>query len=261
MLRALLLCVLASSAAGFAPGTLQSRRSVERRTVRLRALDAALQAQLDRQRFVRDVRGKGLAAGSAIAAAAVTLLAAQHDAVPLAAAGIASAGAYALRPSAAWLLARPPRTGPCGDVEVRSAGPAKGDGLFATSAISEGAYLLDYLGEALDEEALYARFGDPADPAAPIGGPYVFELTADTFVDGADPALSNLARYMNHAPSDVQACNVRREKVGGRDCLVRLPGTACEPSVRFWAARDIAPGEELCFDYGEEYWLGKEAPV
>jgi SET domain-containing protein len=32
-------------------------------------------------------------------------------------------------------------------------------------------------------------------------------------------------------------------------------------AVRFFAARDIAPGEELQWDYGEGYWVGREADV
>ena len=27
-----------------------------------------------------------------------------------------------------------------------------------------------------------------------------------------------------------------------------------EPRVWFVATRDIAPGDELCFDYGDDYW-------
>ena len=28
--------------------------------------------------------------------------------------------------------------------------------------------------------------------------------------------------------------------------------------ARFFAARDLEPGEELTFDYGDDYWLGRE---
>ena len=28
--------------------------------------------------------------------------------------------------------------------------------------------------------------------------------------------------------------------------------------LRFFAARDLEPGEELTFDYGDDYWLGRE---
>ena len=29
-------------------------------------------------------------------------------------------------------------------------------------------------------------------------------------------------------------------------------------TLRFYAARDISAGDELSFDYGDDYWIGRE---
>jgi len=217
------------------------------------ALAPPLAEELARVRERRRMRSAGLAAGGGLVGAASLLLAPQHPEVVAAAAAAAAAVG---RDSIAWALAAPPETPPLGEeaLAVRAAG-AKGDGLFAAAAIEKDAYLLDYVGEVIDEAELYARYGDPEDPRAAVGGAYVFEVGDDAFVDGADPDRSNLARYMNHAPAG--AANVRRERLGGP---LRLPGTRCDRGVRFFAARDVAAGEELCFDYGADYWRGKDAP-
>ena len=131
---------------------------------------------------------------------------------------------------------------------------------------------------------------------------YVFEVGPGQFVDAADPAKSNLARYMNHSPAASPACNVRRVRrkwtpwqalwqqqqqqqqqsllpsfVGPEEGLQdgvevfgfrpvealfglfkRADVEDYSPRVLFFAKRDLAPGEELCFDYGADYWAGRE---
>ena len=221
------------------------------------ALAPPLAEELARVRARRRIKSAGLAAGGGLIGAASLVVAAQQpEACAPLVAGAAAVGAALGRDSVAWALAAPPETAPLdgSSLAVRAAG-AKGDGLFAAAPIADGTYLLDYVGEVIDEAELYARYGDPADPRAAVGGAYVFELADDVFVDGADPDRSNLARYMNHAPAG--GANVRRERLGGP---LRLPGTRCDRGVRFFAKRDIAAGEELCFDYGADYWAGKEAP-
>lgn len=63
-------------------------------------------------------------------------------------------------------------------------------------------------------------------------------------VDAADPLEGNLARYMNHAEV-------------APNCLVVA---LYEPDIRvlIFAGRDVAIGEELCWDYGPAFWAGRE---
>lgn len=115
----------------------------------------------------------------------------------------------------------------------------KGMGLFAHNQIEPSTFLFAYEGEALDEDALFARYPDAK-------GRYVAGITDGVYVDAVDPEKSNLARYINHAPTGSVACNVRtyKQRLGPR------------PAMYFYV--DDAPiraGDELCFDYGDEYWL------
>ena len=57
------------------------------------------------------------------------------------------------------------------------------------------------------------------------------------FIDAENPDRSSWCRYINHAGSEEAACNV--------DSLVNRSAAL----VWFVARRDIAAGEELCFDY------------
>ena len=119
--------------------------------------------------------------------------------------------------------------------------PGKGMGLFAARLIPKGTFCFDYLGERLTEEELELRY--PDGEAA-----YVLELNgplglAPTFVDARDESLSNVARWANHAPDP----NMERR-------TQRWP----ERVVRLFARRDIEVGEELCWNYGNDYWLGRE---
>lgn len=124
------------------------------------------------------------------------------------------------------------------------ASAGKGSGLFAKRAIGEGAFLFDYGGERLSEAAFFDRY--------PQGnGRYIAGLTDDLYIDGIDPAKSNVARWMNHAgPSAAPNVVWRKQRLGPR------------PAMHFYACAPIAPGDELLFDYGDEYWtaLG-ETPV
>ena len=80
-----------------------------------------------------------------------------------------------------------------------------------------------------------------------MSGCYVFELQDGTFVCAEDGELSTWTRFMNHASSDYPACNVRpfHQTVQGGD-VHRYP--------RFYAIRDIEVGEELQWDYGDQFY-------
>ena len=121
--------------------------------------------------------------------------------------------------------------------------PGKGQGLFATAAIEKGAFLFDYEGEILDEDAFFDRYPDG-------DGRYIACITDNLYIDGADPSQSNVARWMNHAPPESANVVWRKQKLGPRKAM------------HFYATTAIQPGEELCFDYKEDYWLAaKEQPI
>ena len=157
---------------------------------------------------------------------------------------------------AAWIAKRavpsPALTPPLsiGDgVEVRPS-PGRGEGLFAAGPIPRGTFVMDYLGEDFDEGSLAARYGtetreDSSETAYLLELNGVFGLEP-AFVDAVDVTKSNAARYINHDSSP----NLRKVKQ-------RFP----DRRLRFYANREIAPGEELLFDYGETYWTGREGEL
>ncbi len=50
--------------------------------------------------------------------------------------------------------------------------------------------------------------------------------------------------HLNHADKGTPECNVIRLLEDGR--------------VAFFTSRDIIPGEEMCFNYGANFWKGRE---
>ena len=184
----------------------------------------------------REARFLGLGAGLAFFAGAGAFA---HEPAITAAPLLASAALVAGR-SIPVPAPNPPLSLQAGDLVVRPV-PGKGRGLFAARAISKGRFCFDYLGEPLTEEALLRRY--PDGEAA-----YVLELNGPlglrpTYVDAAEEVRSNVARFANHAPDP----NMERR-------TQRFPTRV----VRLFARRDIAASEELCWNYGDDYWRGRE---
>lgn len=99
-----------------------------------------------------------------------------------------------------------------------------GLGLFATAPIKKGAFIIEYVGPLLNDEQVQKK-----------GGKYLFSLGKTWTIDGS--GRDNIARYINHS------------------CVKQN----CEPiqyaqRIKFRAKRNIKPGEELCYDYGKEYF-------
>lgn len=123
-------------------------------------------------------------------------------------------------------------------VAIREAGAAKGLGAFALRSFEEGQVVGDYVGEHLTklEFKRRVRFAGKT-------GNYVFQIDEDLLVDAENVAKANWTRYINHSGEDP---NLRVKSLayayGGR------------PRVWFVATRHIREGEELCFDYGPDYW-------
>jgi SET domain-containing protein len=98
-----------------------------------------------------------------------------------------------------------------------------GLGLYTLEPIEKDGFVIEYFGKILTYKESNER-----------GGKYLFETSANRFIDGTSRA--NVARYINH--SCAPNCEVDISK--GR--------------VYVFARRKIAPGEELNYDYGKEYF-------
>lgn len=98
-----------------------------------------------------------------------------------------------------------------------------GLGLFAKVPIKKGECVIEYVGEVITAAEANRR-----------GGRYLFETSANRHIDGT--TRKNTARYINHS------CRANCE-----------PDTAAG-RVYISAIKNIKPGEELCYDYGKEYW-------
>ena len=99
-----------------------------------------------------------------------------------------------------------------------------GLGLFATRSIKKGTYIVDYSGKKIasrDAERLRTR--------------YLFEIDDRWTIDGS--ARTNTARYINHS------CKPNAEAVLARK------------KIRIRAIANIAPGDEITYHYGREYFV------
>jgi len=106
-----------------------------------------------------------------------------------------------------------------------------GFGLFAKKAFKRGDYLLEYTGEKITiEEGLKRK-----------NGRYLMHYDRNYLIDGI--GKENLGRYLNHA------CKP--------NCTMFMEGK----KIKFYTKKNIQPGEELTFDYGEEYFDEYIKPV
>lgn len=98
-----------------------------------------------------------------------------------------------------------------------------GRGLFALERIPKGACIIEYVGRPATWTQMKTNRGK-----------YLFWTSAKTMIDGNIPA--NTARFINHSCAP--------------NCEVDIK----ERRVYIFALRSIRPGEELHYDYGEEYF-------
>lgn len=106
---------------------------------------------------------------------------------------------------------------------VRVGRASAGLGLFAARAFQKGERIIEYFGRTLSREEEYTSRSK-----------YLFEVHSRKTIDGA--ARENIARYINHSCKP----NCEPEIVRGR--------------VFIDALKNIKAGEELTYDYGEEYF-------
>ena len=98
-----------------------------------------------------------------------------------------------------------------------------GKGLFAVKPFREGERVVEYSGTRIQTSK-----------ADTLKTRYLFDLEDGTTIDGS--ARTNAARWINHS------CDP--------NCEARIE----DGRVFIYALRDIAAGEEVTFDYGDEYF-------
>ena len=98
-----------------------------------------------------------------------------------------------------------------------------GRGLFSLERISKGSFVIEYLGRPATAKQMRENRGK-----------YLFWTSDATMIDGNIP--TNTARFINHSCAP--------------NCLVRVRNRR----IHVFALRTIQPGEELSYDYGEEYF-------
>lgn len=107
--------------------------------------------------------------------------------------------------------------------EVRDGRPGTGLGLYAKQPIKTGEFILEYTGRKIP-----TVIADDSDSA------YLFEINNDWTIDG--PPEINPAGYINH------------------DCFPNTESDVVDGRIIIEAIKDIAAGEELTIDYGDEYF-------
>lgn len=134
----------------------------------------------------------------------------------------------------------PPETLPSqstlASIQVKDTGTKKGFGAFCTSSLAPEEFLGFYKGEQIT-----SLDGLP-------NTEYVMSMDGGvTFLDGYQRAQDRTTFapvHLNHEDRGELGCNCLRILDDGR--------------VAFFTARQIEVGEELCFDYGANYWEGRE---
>lgn len=126
-----------------------------------------------------------------------------------------------------------------------------GYGIYTAESIAQNDFVIEYVGELISNDEgvrREARRGDIFGGESPPS--YTFTLLRDegTLVDAA--VYGNLSRYINHAASSKQ------DRSGRCNLLVLMPRVCYvngDFRIKFNAKRDIRVGEELLFDYGENF--------
>jgi hypothetical protein len=109
-----------------------------------------------------------------------------------------------------------------------------GLGLFATHDIKKGSKIIRYTGRMLD----CSKKKDDA-----IENKYLFQITNRWTIDGS--LRTNVARYINHACRPNSESDVSKRK---RRVIIR-------------AIKNIKAGDEINYDYGDEYFKSYLKPI
>jgi len=113
--------------------------------------------------------------------------------------------------------------------------PEWGRGAFVCHPVAAGRMIDEYVGELISEAECSRRF-----PVHRNGHNYMFSVTSDVVIDAS--RVGNDTRYINHDPV-------------APNCEPRAWFVRTRWRLALHAARDIAEGEELFFDYGPTFAL------
>lgn len=117
------------------------------------------------------------------------------------------------------------------DFEIKESEiPGIGMGLFSKQDLVKGDTIGYYTGRVLDDKS--------ANSARYCESKYLLWICKDHWIYG-EGKESNYTRYINHSSKP----------------NVRLVVSTRWKTARFEAMRKIKAGEELFFDYGDEYWI------
>lgn len=105
-----------------------------------------------------------------------------------------------------------------------------GLGLFADEHIKKGSLIIEYIGNILNKE----------EAEKITTNQYLFEVNRNKTIDGSP--RTNIARYCNHACDGNAESDIKKGRV-----FVK-------------AIKDIQEGEEIVYDYGEEFFKEYIAP-
>lgn len=114
--------------------------------------------------------------------------------------------------------------------KVRVGRSSAGLGLYAVEDMPKGVCFIEYVGRVIKGEEEYTSTSK-----------YLFEVHARKTIDGRE--RSNTARYINHSCKP----NAEPETHKGR--------------VFIFSRKNIKAGEEICYDYGKEYWNDHIKPL
>lgn len=119
---------------------------------------------------------------------------------------------------------------PSSKFKLRTGRGLSGKGIFTMEAIPKGKRIIEYIGKSV-----------PVEKQGTVKGRYLFWTGRKKMIDGN--IKENLARFINHS------CRPNCEAYGRKE----------EVFIR--SIRRIKAGEELTYDYGEEYFDDYIKPV
>ncbi len=111
--------------------------------------------------------------------------------------------------------------------KIRIGRSSTGLGLFAVRPFTKDDYIVTYRGKRIPTKEAHAR-------ELRTGAKYMFEINRRWTIDGS--SRRNLGRYLNHS------------------CRPNTDARLRNGNIVFVAVRAIGAGEEITYDYGDEYF-------